>query len=158
MTDKGGCATGKRSFTKKDLNMSSISPVSSNGYDYPSQFSGIRNDLQALEKALNSDDLAGAKTAFAAFQQDVQKVGHPQQSSQDKLQNDLQDLENALSAGYIDGAKKAFAAFQQDVQNKIGQGHHHHHHHHSQATADTADSSTTATGDSSTGNNINLLG
>jgi ribosomal protein S20 len=137
--------------------MSSISAVSSNGYDYPSQFSGIRNDVQALEKALNSDDLAGAKTAFAAFQQDVQKVGQPQQSSQNSLQTDLQDLEKALSSGDIDGAKKAFAAFQQDVQNKIGHGHHHHHHH-PQATQSTGDSTTATTGDSSTGNTINLLG
>ena len=42
------------------------------------QSSPIRQDIQALQSALQSNDLAGAQKAFTTFQQDLQQAGHTQ--------------------------------------------------------------------------------
>jgi len=145
--------------------MSSISAVGSNSY-YPfNQQNGIGNAVQALEKALNSNDISGAKTAFATLQSDLQKIGGNQQASQSSssstLLSDIQALGNALNNGSLTDAQTAFATLQQDAQNQVqqGQGHHHHHHHHPQVSTDqsTTGNTTSSTDSSGTGTSVNLM-
>lgn len=65
---------------------------------------GTTADLQALQSALGSNDLAGAQKSFAAFQQDVQSLGgshrghhrHHHVSSDD---NDSQDPQSTAATG-----------------------------------------------------------
>lgn len=46
------------------------------GTQQAGQNSPIRQDIQALQSALQSNDLAGAQKALTTFQQDVQQAGH----------------------------------------------------------------------------------
>ena len=101
----------------------SVSAISSN---VAPSMSAVQNPLaqqranfQALAKALQSNDLAGARTAFAVLQQSTSST-RPTQAS------DFQALARALQAGDLGGAQTTFARLQHNAQ-KI-QGHHHHHH------------------------------
>jgi hypothetical protein len=124
----------------------SISSVSSNSFMPPTSTNDTQQrqqDFLALQNAIQTGDIAGAKTALAAFQQDLQTS---QKSGSTTPSQDLQNLQNALSSNDVEGARKAFALFLQDV--KQAKTHHHHHKHNSQA----ADSSTAATDNTSTNN------
>jgi hypothetical protein len=80
-----------------------------------------RQDMEALQKALSSGDLAGAQQAFAQFKQDFHGAhnGHAlfQTGVSDTLKQDLQGLQSALKSGDLAGAQQAFAQFKQDFQN-----------------------------------------
>lgn len=96
----------------------SVSAISSN---VNPSISAVRSPLaqqrvnfQALGKALQSNDLAGAQKAFGA--------GQANQSGQSS--RDFQALARALQLGDLGGAQTAFAKLQQNAQ-KV-QGHHHH--------------------------------
>src|SRR2546425_9832191 len=64
-----------------------------------------KQDLTSLGNALNSGDLAGAQTAFSAFQQDLQKIQAGTQSGTTPAK-DFQTLQDALSSGDLAGAKR----------------------------------------------------
>ena len=80
-----------------------------------------RQDMQALEKALNSGDVAGAQQAFAQFKQDFHGAHHGQALYQtdvpDTLKQDLQGLQSALKSGDLSSAQQAFAQFKSDFQS-----------------------------------------
>lgn len=80
-----------------------------------------RQDMEALQKALSSGDLAGAQQAFAQFKQDFHGAhnGHAlfQTGVSDTLKQDLQGLQSALKSGDLAGAQQAFAQFKQDFQS-----------------------------------------
>jgi ribosomal protein S20 len=115
----------------------------------------LKQDMQALQKALESGDLAGAQKAFAAFQQDIQnaqaKKGTPTNTANpsaaaNQAKQDLDSLQKALDAGDLSAAKTSFAAFQKDVQSARGG----HHHHRMKSTQDSDGSQSTSTNASST--------
>jgi len=108
--------------------MSSISAIPSNNLYLPQQ-AGIRQDMQALQQAVNSGSLTAAQQAFSTFQQDLLTVSQglsSQQSSQTNLQNDVNAVGKALSSGDVAGAQKALSSLQQDLHQIRHRPHHHH--------------------------------
>jgi hypothetical protein len=88
----------------------------------PGQASAIkqrRQDFEALTQALNSGDLSGAKTAFAAIQQNFKTVTQAQEgqqigsNTQNKFQSAFQALGQALNSSDLKSAQTAFANLQQ---------------------------------------------
>jgi hypothetical protein len=79
-----------------------------------------RQDMEALQKALSSGDLAGAQQAFAQFKQDFHAAHHGralwQTAVPETLKQDLQGLQSALKSGDLSGAQQAFAQFKSDFQ------------------------------------------
>jgi hypothetical protein len=139
--------------------MSSISTISSSNAYLLDQQGGIGQDLQALQKALNSGDLSAAQKAFATFQQSLQSVGQgptESQTSQTNLQNDLQGIKEALDSGDLAGAKKAFSSLRQDLQKVRHGGHHHHHTKSAQSDVNPSNNSTVGNSTNS-GNNLSVL-
>lgn len=86
-----------------------------------------RQELQALQHSLNTDDLAGARQAFSALQQNfgsaLQAQGGSGAGNQggngSPLQNDVAALSRSLQAGDLAGARHNLSALVQDLQ---GQG------------------------------------
>ena len=133
-----------------------ISGISgSTGVQANSAFQQRRNDFQALSKALQSGDLAGAQQAFASLQQDGPKRAQNAQNGSggdSKVGDAFKALGQALQSGDLAGAQQAFASLQQTMQG--AQGHHHHHHGaegSTQSTATTATTTATTDSGSSTG-------
>ena len=121
-----------------------------------SAFKQRRQDFNALSQALDSGDLAGAQSAFAALQQSMQNVSQGQggqKTGQNNVQDAMTALEKALSSGDLSGAQNAFATLKQDMQN-AGQAHHHHHHH-ADSTQQSATTSVTTGSSASQSNSIN---
>ncbi len=83
-----------------------------------------RQDMMALQKALRSDDLAGAKQAFAQFKTDFHAAHQGRALFQtgipDTLKQDLQGLQSALRSGDLAGAQQAFAQFKTDFKSLQG--------------------------------------
>ena len=126
-----------------------VSCVSSTLSTYQTDVQSPRNQsvqaFKALQSALQSGDLSGAQTAFAALQKDLQPPSPTTQASSAAGQStqmseggqDLETLANALSSGDLSGAKQAFASLQQDLQGTGRAGRHHHHHHGGSANSTT---------------------
>ncbi len=99
----------------------SIGPVTANQIP-SSTFRPERQDMQALQQALRSGDLAGAQQAFAQFKQDFHAAhdGHAlyQTGVSDMLKQDLQQLQTALKSGDLTGAQQAFAQFKSDFKSQ----------------------------------------
>ena len=100
-----------------------VSGISSQHNLLTASRSATRKDWQALEQALNSGDLAGAQTAFAALKSDrsqntqtASAIQSAQTKSSDSIKAALQKLEQALSAGDLAGAKQAFSDLQAQIQ------------------------------------------
>jgi len=98
-------------------------------------------DFNALQGALQSGNISNAQSAFAAFQQEVQKTT---QSVPDSLfrpgsqpSRDLRNLEVALKSADLAGAQRAFATLKQDIlktsssptSQQVALGHYRHHSH-----------------------------
>jgi len=122
----------------------SVSAVSSTDGSYQTNlqtaFTQVQNDFNQLGQALQSGDLAGAQSAFATLQQDIQNASQSQSGQQ---QSNWSALANALQSGDLAGAQKAFAALQTN----------HHHHHHSggsQGTGSDSDGNSTINSDFNT--------
>lgn len=101
----------------------SIGPVTPNLVK-SSNFRPERQDMQALQQALRSGDLAGAQQAFAQFKQDFHAAhdGNAlyQTGVSDTLKRDLQQLQTALKSGDLAGAQQAFAQFKSDFKSQQG--------------------------------------
>lgn len=110
------------------MNVSDVNSASS-AYapQFQSQFKQRAMDFKAVGSALQSDDLAGAQTAFASLQKDLGTAAAGK-NPDSQAAKDLDALKNALQAGDISGAQQAFATMRQDLQktHKSGHGHHHH--------------------------------
>ena len=151
-----------------------ISGVSStiNAYqsNVQSTYKQRQQDVQNLASALQSGDLPGAQTAFAALQKlrpgGQTRNGQQGNSSTSPISRDFSALGNALQSGDIAGAQSAFATLQKDVQSlQHGQGgspvggHHHHHHHGGrtpEGTATPVSPSASSGTSTSTGTTINV--
>ncbi|MGO9018619.1 MAG: hypothetical protein ACLQVJ_09755 [Syntrophobacteraceae bacterium] len=125
----------------------SVSAVSSTDSSYQTNlqtgFTQVQNDFNQLGQALQSGDLAGAQSAFATLQQDMQNVSQSQSQS-GQQQSNWSALASALQSGDLAGAQQAFAALQTN---------HHHHHHHSggsQGTGSDSDGNSTINSDFNT--------
>ena len=101
----------------------SIGPVTSNLVN-SSNFRPERQDMQALQQALRSGDLAGAQQVFAQFKQDFHAAHNGnalyQTGVSDTLKQDLQQLQTALKSGDLTGAQQAFAQFKSDFKSQQG--------------------------------------
>ncbi|MGP8201496.1 MAG: hypothetical protein ACLQU4_18555 [Limisphaerales bacterium] len=78
-------------------------------------------DFTTLQTALQSGNLTGAQTAFAAFLQDIQKTSQTAGPASlfgpgTPAARDLQSLGSALKSANLTGAQTAFATLQQDIQ------------------------------------------
>jgi ribosomal protein S20 len=83
----------------------------------------MRQDLQAVQSALQSGDMDKAQEAFAAFKDDFHAThyGHALYQSHvpAAIQDDLRGLQSALKSGDLQAAQQAFATFQQDMAHRI---------------------------------------
>lgn len=81
-----------------------------------------RQDMEALQNALDAGDLAGAQQAFAQFKQDFHAAHHGralyQTGVSDTLKQDLRSLQSALKSGDLAGAQQAFAQFKSDFRSE----------------------------------------
>jgi len=100
----------------------SIGAVTPNFVAGGSQLRPERQDMQALQQALNSGDLAGAQQAFEQFKEDFHTAHHGRALHQtgvsDTLKQDLQQLQSALKSGDLAGAQQAFAQFKSDFKSQ----------------------------------------
>lgn len=122
----------------------SISSIPPNSNPYPAMQAEPRNQfrstISALAKALNSGDLSGAQSAFAALQQmkpNSQAIAT--QTASNPMEADMQAVAKALQSGDLSAAKTAFAKLQQDMKSV------HHKHHRNDNDADDVKSATAAT-------------
>jgi DNA-binding FadR family transcriptional regulator len=139
--------------------MSSLSVNSVNSYSqtYQNKVQQQQQDFQALGSALQSGNLSGAQTAFAALQQQLQsqsaqttqQPSSSNSSSSNPVSSDFQTLSNALQSGNLSDAQNAFAQLQSDLQTQRGHGHHHHHGGSRGASSAPAQTSTTSSSSSS---------
>ncbi len=87
-----------------------------------SQLRPERQDLAALQSALESGDLAGAQQAFAQLKQDFHAAHQGralwQTGVSDTLKQDLQQLQSALKSGDLAGAQQAFSQFKSDFKSQ----------------------------------------
>jgi len=130
---------------------SSIGSVSSSQYqNYQTDNSKdqFKQDMQAIQTALQSGDVAGAQDAFAKLkdmqQQRESKKGSSNNGS-NPMQKDMQSLQDALGSGNLQDAQNAFAQLQTDMKAHGG----HHGHHMQSANGASSMSQSTATTDSS---------
>ena len=115
----------------------------------------VKQDIDAIGKALSSGDLTGAQQAFS----NLQSVGQPPaassdsstngNSSTDPISNDINNLSSALQSGDLKGAQAAFKQLQSDLSSSdstdsTGQAGYDHHHHGTTGTAGAEQSSTQA--------------
>src|SRR5438093_8206662 len=72
----GNLPGAQQAFAALQQDRSSSAPGASvTGTPQAGQSSPIRQDIQALQSALQSNDLAGAQKALTTFQQDLQQTG-----------------------------------------------------------------------------------
>ena len=125
------------------MSVNSISGISNlNPIDWQNTFAQRKQAFDALEKALQSGDLAGAQKAYASLQQ-MQPSGTQNQAGQqgnpNSLKSDFDALGQALQSGDVKSAQDAFSKLQQDIQ-KTPHGHHHHHQHTGKADSNSNNS------------------
>ena len=88
----------------------------------------VQQDYAQLASSLQSDDLAGAQSAFANLQQALQSQGTSttqssngsstnSSSGSDTIANDFSALGQALSSGSLSQAQSAFSQLQTDIQS-----------------------------------------
>lgn len=125
----------------------SVSPITaSNAYSAlsPTTDAGTRpSSFKNLAKSLESGDLAGAQSAFAALQQNAPAGAAAGTSGKaNPIGDDISAIGKALSAGDLTGAQQAFAKLRDDgkaaqsAQGTQGAGGHHHGHHGAKPAAD----------------------
>jgi outer membrane protein assembly factor BamD (BamD/ComL family) len=113
----------------------SISAISSSNFfnsstqGIQSQMQQFRQEFQQLGQDLQTGNLSGAKSDFAALQ-----PFSPQSSSASTAQTgnsiaqEFQQLSQDLQSGNLSAAQQDYSKLQQDFQNQSGQMHAHHHH------------------------------
>lgn len=91
-------------------------PPSSSG-----NFKQVKEDLNAIAKALNSGDLAGAQQAFASLRKNTptpSEIGsdNSRRTRAEQGTGEFKQLADALRSNDVGGAKKAVAEAQRHVQ------------------------------------------
>jgi hypothetical protein len=133
------------------MSISGIPSPSNSYFTSPTNGSNsFRTDFSQLADALNSGDLSGARSAFAALQQlQPGRFGAASSSSASgasatsPISTDIATLSKALQSGDLTGAQAAFQKLQQD-RGATQQGHHHHHHKRAGGVDSTSNSTATA--------------
>ncbi len=98
---------------------SSSNSISSAQTEQSSAHRQRRQDFDALSKALSSGDLSGAKSAFAAIQQDIKAVTQTQSSqktetnTQSPVKIAFQALKDAISSNDLTAAQSSFSTLEQ---------------------------------------------
>lgn len=90
----------------------------------------FRKDFQQLGQDLQTGNLTGAQSDFAALQKDMpQSTSSPQGNT--SIAQTIQQLSNDLQSGNLTGAQQDYNTLQQDFQNQASpmQRPHHHHRH-----------------------------
>jgi peptidoglycan hydrolase CwlO-like protein len=106
------------------MSVMAISAVLSQGQDPAEQHNGMRRDLNGLQKALSTGNLAMAQQAMDRLQSDLQNLRPPQNGIRPAasvnpdatMRADMQALQNALDWGDLPAAQQAFVRIQQDTQ------------------------------------------
>ena len=127
----------------------STSGVSYQNYQTDPTKDQFKQDLQAVQTALQSGDLSGAQDAFSKLQdlqkQHASKSGSGQSgssaNSSNPMQKDMSALQSALSSGNLQDAQSAFSQLQTDMKAK---GTHHGHHHGGGSSAPEQSSTTSS--------------
>jgi len=99
--------------------MSGLS-ISANSGSMPqinqSQMAQMKNQFDQLSKALDSGDLAAAKKAYSAIQQNApQNAPQGNQGPMAQMKSKFDELGQALDSGDLSAAKKAYSAIQQSA-------------------------------------------
>lgn len=113
------------------MSISSISAGTNPAYqtDLSSLYKQRKQDLKAIEDAVQSSDLASAQQAVALFQQDQQTMQHARaasggqgQTSQHNspFKHELSALIGAIQSGDLVGAQIAVKTLDQDRQSRVG--------------------------------------
>ncbi|MBZ5597332.1 MAG: hypothetical protein LAN83_03325 [Acidobacteriia bacterium] len=101
----------------------SVSAITANS-NPPIYQHSMRQDMQGVQRALNSGDIEGAQQEFVAFKDDFHATHQGRALFQThvpvQIQQDLRGLQSALQAGDLAGAQQAFATFHQDMMH-LGQ-------------------------------------
>jgi TolA-binding protein len=109
-------------FQAEEGNTMSIGAVTPNLATNGSHLRPEREDMQALQQALRSGDLAGAQQAFTQFKQDFHAAHNGnalyQTGVSDTLKQDLRQLQTALKSGDLAGAQQAFLQFRSDFKSQ----------------------------------------
>jgi outer membrane protein assembly factor BamD (BamD/ComL family) len=126
----------------------SVSAIGSSSSSYQVQAQQSQDYFQQLAQSLNSGNLQGAQTAFAALQQKAQgsQTAQAGASATNPISTDISALGTALQSGNLTAAQQAFAKLQSD--GKAAHGHHHHHGGGQESTQSATDPTSTATGGS----------
>ena len=121
-----------------------------------STYKKIKEDMQALAKALQSGDLTSAQSVFATLQKDAPNLTAESQNANttNTRAQALSALSASLQSGNLTQAQQDFTALQQAMQGSSSvQGHHHHPH----PSTDSSTSQTAATESSSAGDLFSTL-
>ena len=113
--------------------MSVSSILSSNLFNFnsqnvPDRMQQFRKDFLQLGQDLQTGNLTGAQSDFAALQKDGSQSTSSTQSS-NPIAQAFQQLTTDLQSGNLAGAQKDYATLQQDFQNQAAQSERPHHHH-----------------------------
>lgn len=141
------------------MSVSSISASNAYAALTPTADASTRpSSFKNLAKSLESGDLAGAQTAFAALQQNAPPAAADVSSGSGQANpfaDDISAIGKALSAGDLTGAQTAFAKLRDDGQaaqaakggegTQAAGGHHHGHHGAKPAAASDAPASNAST-------------
>ena len=143
--------------------MSKVTGISSSNNSYQntmqSNWKQLKQDLQDMTAAIQSNDLAGAQQAFSTLQQYMQGInqakGSQKSNQNNTLRIDFDNLATALKSGDMSGVQKTFTSLQQDMQ-KVQLGHKHRHHHKTDNATTANNPNELAKGDGTTANSATI--
>lgn len=106
------------------MQVNAISAIFGRGQGSSPQQSPLRDDMQGLQKALSTGNLANAQKALNQLRQDVQGIRPPQNGVRPEpevnpaatMRVDMDVLQKALNAGDLPAAQRAVVRMQQDSQ------------------------------------------
>ena len=104
----------------------STSSISSSMFSQLQQF---QQEFQQLGQDLNSGNLAGAQSDFAALQKDLPQASSSASSAQtsNPIAQAFNQLSQDLQAGNLSAAQQDYTNLEQDFQSQASHTHHHHH-------------------------------
>ena len=116
------------------MSIGSVSGSAYQNYQTDPSKDQFKQDMQAIQTALQAGDMSGAQDAFSKLQelQQSKQSNKKNGSSSDAVQSDMKALQSALGSGNVQDAQSAFAQLQTDMKP---QGVHHGHHHQSSGTS-----------------------
>jgi hypothetical protein len=118
----------------------SVSSVSSTpAYQPPQPNPAVKQNMQQLVSSLQSGDLSGAQTAYAALSQSL-PGSNGTNNQNNPFQQGIAAIGAALQSGDLSGAQSALQSLQSQMK-----GAHHGHHHHGQGSSSASSSASSST-------------